>query len=88
MVELFDAETETSETPDMVREPEEQPDPEVHDFDDEKGLHPGHDLWTGVNNLMICNLPARCCPEPCLCVTRSSRSRQQHESQESVCSYV
>ncbi|CAE6967410.1 unnamed protein product [Symbiodinium natans] len=60
VVELFDAETETSETPDMVREPEEQPDPEVHDFDDEKGLHPGHDLWTGVNNLMICNLPARC----------------------------
>ena len=28
-------------------------------WDDCLGLSPGHDLWAGVTNLMICNLPAR-----------------------------
>ncbi|CAE7425909.1 unnamed protein product [Symbiodinium sp. CCMP2456] len=29
-------------------------------WDDCLGLSPGHHLWAGVTNLMICNLPARC----------------------------
>ncbi|CAE7331578.1 unnamed protein product [Symbiodinium pilosum] len=29
-------------------------------WDEAQGLPPGHALWNGVSNLMICNLPARC----------------------------
>ena len=28
-------------------------------WDEAQGLPPGHALWNGVSNLMICNLPAR-----------------------------
>ena len=62
VVELLSTDAE----PEMIPKSEKRVTPEHVQpaWDDCLGLSPGHHLWAGVTNLMICNLPARCKAQP------------------------